>query len=255
MNEDDLIKKRLEDLAGKCCHSGRYTFTGFLSMAEQEIFHRLRNTASIVNQVPWTLFGGSGDSERNMIRFGNEETLGYSEEFPIVCVEIVPLMQKFADDLTHRDFLGALMNLGIERTTLGDIIIIENKGYVFCTAVIAPFIVDTLEQIKHTHVKCRITELPAEVSAPAVLTRKIQAASERIDAVIARVHQLSRGESLELFRQKKVFLNGLRCENSSYLLKPEDVVTARGFGKFTYMGYESVSKKGKKNILINVRTK
>ncbi len=253
MDEEERIKKRLADMAGKCCRSHVFVFTGFLSVAEQDVFRRLRLADSGMDQAGWALFGGREDSERCMIRFGKEEELGYAEDFPIVCVEMAPLMQKFADQLTHRDFLGALMHLGIERATLGDIIILDNKGYVFCTAVIAPFIVTELERIKQTPVKCRVTELPAAAAATAAVERRIQVPSERIDAVIAKAYQLSRGESLELFRQKKVFLNGLLFENSSGLLKPEDVVTVRGFGKFTYLGCEGVSKKGKKNIVVSMK--
>lgn len=253
MGEEELIKKRLEDMAGRCSRGHVFVFSPFLSMAEQDVFHRLRLADHAIDQAGWVMFGGREDSERSMIRFGREEELGYAEAFPIVCVEMAPLMQKFADELTHRDFLGALMNLGIERSTLGDIIILENKGYVFCTTVIASFIVDALERIKHTPVKCRIAEVPQDVAAPPSVSRKIQVSSERIDAVIAKTYQLSRGESLELFRQKKIYLNGISCANSSALLKPEDVVTARGFGKFTYVGYENISRKGKKNIIISVK--
>ncbi len=250
MESEELLWKRLKDLAEKCYRSNVYTFSSFLSMAELDFFYRMKKELS---HVDYTLFGGHEDSERQMIRFGSEEMLGYTEEFPIVCIEAAPILQKFADELTHRDFLGALMNLGIERTTLGDIIIYENTGYIFCTAVIAPFILDSLEQVKHTHIKCRIAEAPQEVTEPEIEVRKIQASSERIDGVVAKVCQLSRGDSLELFRQKKIFLNGIQFENNSILLKPEDVITVRGFGKFTYMGFDSISKKGKKNIIINMR--
>ncbi len=253
MGEEELIKKRLEDMARKCHHGHVFVFSTFLSLAEQDVFHRLRLADQATDQAGWVLFGGREDSERNMLRFGREEELGYAEDFPITCVEMAPLRQKFADELTHRDFLGALMNLGIERSTLGDIIILENKGYVFCTTVIAPVIVKELERIKHTPVKCRIAEAPQDVAAPYSVSKKIQVSSERIDAIIAKTYQLSRGESLELFRQKKVFLNGFSCDNCSALLKPDDVVTTRGFGKFAYLGYESTSKKGKKNIIISVK--
>lgn len=40
--------------------------------------------------------------------------------------------KKFADELTHRDFLGTLMGLGIKRETIGDILTDDNCGYVFC---------------------------------------------------------------------------------------------------------------------------
>lgn len=242
--------KRLEELAMRCYRDNLYTYTGFMSVAEQDVFYRMKN---ILSYAEPSLFGGGPDCERQMLRFGSEKMLGYPEDFPIRCVAMAPAAPQFAESLSHRDFLGGLMHLGIERTTLGDINIVDNIGYVFCTPAMAPFIVDTLTQIRHTRIKCRVVENPPVKAVSAGENKKIQAANERIDAVIARVCQLSRNDSRALFERKLVFLNGVLCHNSSVMLKPEDVVTVRGFGKFTYIGYESISKKGKKNILVNIR--
>ena len=63
-------------------------------------------------------------AERVVAGFGEDLN---DEKFPIVCVCAKPLIQKFADELTHRDFLGALMNLGIKRELVGDIIVDDSK--------------------------------------------------------------------------------------------------------------------------------
>ncbi|MDR2889183.1 MAG: hypothetical protein LBV33_05010 [Lachnospiraceae bacterium] len=249
MDTVEGLKKRLEDLAMRCYRDNLYTYTGFLNIAEQDVFHRMK---AVLSYAEPSLHGGGIDCERQIVRFGSEKMLGYTEEVPIACVAMIPSAIKFAGDLSHRDFLGGLMHLGIERATLGDIIVDQAIGYVFCTSMMASFIIDNLEQIGRTHVSCRRAEGPA-ASAVAGEIRTVQATSERLDAVIARVYQLSRADSQELFSRKRVFLNGMVRENNSILLKPEDVVSVRGFGKFTYMGYESISKKGKKNILINIR--
>ena len=94
--------------------------------------------------------------------FGNPEELGYEEPFPIVCIGIEPLIEKFGENLNHRDYLGALMNLGIERENLGDIFIKGKTGYVFCLERIADFIMENLTQVRHTHVKLRILETMEE---------------------------------------------------------------------------------------------
>lgn len=65
-----------------------------------------------------TLYGGREEAERKILRFGSEAELGYEQPFPICCIRIRPLSAKFADKLSHRDYLGALMNLGIERSTM-----------------------------------------------------------------------------------------------------------------------------------------
>ena len=77
------------------------------------------------------LFGGAAGAERVMIRFGDEESLGYEQPFPIAIIKAEPVSPKFAEKLTHRDFLGAILNLGIERSTVGDIIVRESTAYFF----------------------------------------------------------------------------------------------------------------------------
>ena len=88
------------DLANQSDRNGHYTFTGFLSQGEQDLFYR---TLPELAGISYTLFGGMEGCERQMIRFGDSGQLGYEEAFPIVCMEIAPKMEKFADTLSHRD--------------------------------------------------------------------------------------------------------------------------------------------------------
>lgn len=235
------LKKRFCELADRSWRQNLFAFTGFLSLAEQDVLHRTAaETGAFVS-----LNGGAEHAERQMARFGNPQELGYEEPFPIACLLVEPLMEKFADELSHRDFLGAIMNLGIDRSTVGDILIDGKRAYLFCTEAMVPYLMQNLEQVKHTHVRCRIVEgaenLPARKFAPVEET----VASLRCDGVIAAVWKLSRSQSLELFKQKKVFVNGRLQENNSYLLKAEDVVSARGCGKFIFKGEKHTTRKGK----------
>ncbi|RKI92338.1 hypothetical protein D7V94_06560 [Parablautia intestinalis] len=247
METDDLLKKRIRDLARKCYQNNQYTFTGFLGLADLACFYEMEKELSY---VPYKVWGGSEFCERVMVRFGRAQDLGYEEEFPIACIEVSPLAAKFADALTHRDFLGALMNLGIERSTLGDIWLKDNTGYIFCLEKMADFIIENLNKIKHTSVKCiRAKEVPG---LPALDRQelKIQISSERIDGVLAKVYGLTRSGAADLFRQKKVFVGGRFCENNSQILKKGDIISARGYGKFEYLGQQGISRKGKINAAV-----
>lgn len=249
MEADELLKKRITELAEKAYQNNIYTFSSFLGMSELSDFYAMQRELSF---VPQTVFGGYEGAERCMVRFGSEELFGYPEAFPVVCLKIRPLMQKFADDLGHRDFLGALMNLGIERSTLGDIILKDNVGYLFCMETIAPFITENLTKVKHTSVLCEETKEIPPFGKEDLSEIKIQISSERIDSVVAKVYHFSRSESVEYFRQKKIFVNGRLCENNSYFLKPADAVTVRGHGKFIFEGAMGLSKKGKLNATVSV---
>ena len=120
-NEERIIA----ELYNKADRGGYFTFTDFLGLSEQSALNEL--TAKF-HPRSLTLFGGAEGAERIMVRFGNPEEIGYEEPFPIHCVKIEPLSQKFADKLTHRDFLGSLIALGIYREVLGDIVISADRA-------------------------------------------------------------------------------------------------------------------------------
>lgn len=245
--ETVLLKKHLLDLANQSYQNNMYTFTGFLSLHEQQLIEEIRKE---IGSICVTLYGGNTECERVMARFGNPEELGYEEEFPICCVSVKPLIEKFADALTHRDFLGAVMNLGIERSTIGDIFVQGKSAFIYCHKKMADYLIDELDKVKHTSVRCRIVEDVEELPKSEPVPQEVLVSSCRVDGVIAKVYNISRTGSLELFRTGRVFVNGKLMENNSYMLKEGDSITARGFGKFTYVKDVHVTKKDKVRILI-----
>lgn len=247
MDEQTQIQNRLRDLANKSYQQNIYTFSNYLSLSDQDAFHRIEKELHYASP---TLIGGYENAERCILRFGKEEDLGYSQDAPITCIHIHPLLEKFADKLTHRDFLGALMNLGIDRTTLGDIIAGEKQAYLFCLENIARYICENLDKVKHTNVKCEIVEHIEDIEMEAPEQISIHASSLRVDGIIAKVHNISRNDALELFRTGMVFVNGRLCENNSKTLVPGDVINPRGYGKFQIVSEPSTTRKGK--LLINV---
>ncbi len=249
MEECELLKKRFSELARKSYEDGYYIFTDFLGLMEQAIFNEAREG---FKEVKYTAFGGAVGAERVMIRFGDPEELGYAEDFPIVAIKAEPTAPKYADKLTHRDFLGALLNLGIERAVLGDIPIIDNVGYIFAQKDIAPFIISELARVKRTDIKLSVIDSLPDGKLYKTERRKIQAVGERVDAVIAKVFGISREESLGLFKKRLVFVNGRQCENNSYIPKPGEIISVRSYGRMIYLGYESTTKKGKLNIEVDL---
>lgn len=242
------IQKRFMDLANKSYGQGCFTFTDFLGLAEQDAFHRMERELVFAGFCLW---GGFEGADRVIFRFGNPEEFGYDVEFPISCIHIKPLSAKFADKLTHRDFLGALMNLGIERSVLGDIKVGDKEAYLFCKDEMVPFICENLVQVKHTNVVCKEAEYrPLPEEEPKVVT--LQVSSLRADAVIAKVINQSRSEVLAQFTQGKVYLNGRLLESNAKTLKETDVVNVRGEGKFIVQALEGETRKGKLCIKVAV---
>lgn len=246
--EEDFLKKRIKDLAQQSYRTSQYTYTTFLTQSEQEIYYQLYDELGAVES---TMSGGVEGCERKVLRFGGEESLGYDAGFPICCIEISPILAKFSDKLTHRDYLGALMNLGIERNTVGDIMQRERCAYLFCLDKVAGYIVENLTQIKHTSVRCQLLDQMPEAVKPQRKAVKLVAASMRLDVIVSKAYHLSRSQSLELFREKKVFVNGRQMENNSGILKEQDTVSVRGYGKFVCDGISGQTKKGNLNVQIS----
>lgn len=246
---DDLLEKRLAELANRAWGQGSYAFTSFLDLHALSCFHRLLPS---LPPVPYTLFGGAEGCERLMLRFGSEEFCGYETPFPIICLKFTPVSAKFSDVLTHRDFLGAAMGLGIERELIGDIIVREQETYLFCVDRIAPYLMENLIQAKRTTLSCtQADQLP---DGPLYILKRqlVQLSSPRIDALIAHVYRLSRGDAQALFPAGKIYVNGRLCESPGYSPKEGEVISVRGFGRMKFIGVESLSKKGKSNTAVDL---
>ena len=245
MKEEQIIKARLMDIANKSYKQNIYTYTSFLTPAELGMLDSISGELGFVS---YEIFGGSELCERCMVRFGSEEQLGYTEKWPISIVLVEPLIEKFADNLSHRDFLGAVMNLGLERAVLGDIFVKASKrAYIFCEETIAEYIVDNLTKIKHTNVKCRVITADEDISElrPTLVDISCIVQSPRFDAIIAAAIKCSRGEALNLFKAGKVMLNGRMTERNSMNLKENDIFSVRGHGKYMYCGSGNETRKGR----------
>ena len=245
--EEAQLQKRFLELGKRAERENSYIYTNFLNSMEQNAFLQI---AGKLGGMPYRLFGGDESCERKLLSFGGEEVFGYVEEFPIACMRIAPANEKFAEALTHRDYLGALMHLGIERDVLGDIRMDGHNAYLFCLLHMEQFLKENLVKIKNTSVRVSaVSELP-KAAALSFEEEKVQVASERLDAVIAKLYRLSRGESTMLFAAGKVFVNDKLMENSSYSVRAGDIISLRGYGKFRYEGVTGTSKKGKLIVLL-----
>ncbi len=249
MEERELTRKRLSELLKKSESAPYFIFTDFLGLMEQAIFHEIKKE---YRGAKYSLFGGAEGTERVMIRFGDAQELGYEEPFPIVTIKAEPVSMKFAERLTHRDFLGSTLALGIERSVLGDIIIRDNIGYIFVKEDMAEYIVDSLTRVRHTDVKLSVVDALPEGELYKTERRKLQAVGERVDALIAKLFSISRDDSLTLFKKGLVFADGRQLVSPSYIPKENELISVRGHGRFIYRGYEGLTRKGKLNIIVDL---
>ncbi len=245
MNEhDQKNRKRYEELADRARQSSIYTYSSFHSPETAGLAYEAAEEREI------TMWGGAENAERVVVRFGDPKEIGYEEDFPIRILYVRPKQEKFADHLTHRDFLGAILNLGIERDVIGDIIVTERSAYFFVLEEMAEYICSGLERIKHTAVRCSIVGEVPENCLPKLCEENVTVTSPRLDAILAKLYHLSRGEAKKLFDAEKITVNGRLCKNPETILKENSRVSVRGYGKLEYRGEEYTTKKGKTGIPI-----
>jgi RNA-binding protein YlmH len=142
------------------------------------------------------------------------------------------------------------MNLGIERSKIGDILVKEKEGYVFCEQMISAFILDNLDKVKHTSIRCETAKEEALDIKPNFEEIKGTVSSARLDSIIALAFHSSRNSILGVINSGKVYVDGRLIESNSYVLKENQTVSVRGFGKFIYKGLENQNKKGRYYVIL-----
>ena len=250
-DEEQLLYKRLIELSNRAYQNNIYTFSDFLSLSQQEILYQACRDKDFA-PIPYELFGGYENCERKMARFGSEADMGYTVDYPIKCIKIEPLAKKFAKEYTHRDYLGSLMSLGIDRKKFGDIFVDGMDAYLYADESTADYLMENLVSVGRNSVKCYFSELPDSYKRAALTEATIQVASPRADAVIARVYNLSRKDTLPYFTEKKVSVNGHIVENNDKILSSGDSVSVRGHGKFNITSEGGLSRKGKLNLTVEI---
>lgn len=244
MDDIVLIKNRFNDLASRSYERGIYTYSEFLTMAEQSELKKMKFN------IKFQLYGGYESAERRIVIFGNEQDFGYESFPPVVFICIAPLQMKFADKFTHRDFLGSLMALGIKREMLGDIIIKENCAYIACIDTIADYIIEQLDKVRHTSVKCTLCDALPEDALPELQCEELIVASERIDVLISAVYNLSRNESQKKIEAETVFCDSVTVKSPSFVPEKGNIISVRGSGRFVYDGILRTTKKGRNVISV-----
>lgn len=244
--EELTLRKRFVDLARTAHMRGIVTSTDFLPMGELATLHSLRAEELAAS---YHMYGGYELAERQMAIFVSDAFFG-EPEYPIETIRIRAKAPKFAQTLTHRDYLGAMLHLGVDRGKLGDVIVLEKEAYAFCHAKMADFFVENLTQVRHTAVTVTKEALPEEISHPEPTEFSGTTSSLRADSIVALAVRQSRSSILELFRLQKIFVNGKSCTSNSQLLKEGDVLTVRGYGRFVLKEVTGRTKKDRLSVLM-----
>lgn len=212
-------------------------FTAFLTEREQQ----LAKFTAEASGADCSFWGGYETAVRKMFSFPMAEP----EDFPL---EAVTFSFRGKDKLTHRDFLGALMSLGVKRDQIGDILVAEGAAVIFASKTVVSLLSE-IEKVGRVGVRLQsgiCIDLPQqEFDEISVIC-----ASNRIDAVISAVCGLSREKSAALIKAGAVVINGVQCSSVSENVAEGDIFSVKGYGKFIFDSVGNLTKKGKNHIII-----
>lgn len=188
------------------------------------------------------------NAERRMISFNNI----YKNPFPMKLIKIQNT-SKFSN-LTHRDFLGGILSLGIERNKIGDLLVDKNICYVPVYEEIENFIIYNIDKI--STVVCSAEVIENFELLPKVNFKEeiILVSSLRIDGIVSRITNVSRSKATAMIEQGQVLINYVKIKDKSYELKGEERITIRGFGKFILSNSIGTSKSGRIKVIIKKYT-
>ena len=246
MEKNEFFLKRIRELANLSYQRDIVTFSDFLNLNEQNMVSSLKQQFP---QVVMETFGGYDNAERQMVAF-HPDALAFTWEYPIDCLKIEPKAIKFSENLSHRDYMGALLNLGVDRSVIGDIIVQEKAAWFFCQSKMTEFFLENLCRVRHTHILITKVNDPEEFPHPNLESINGTCASVRLDSLIALAFKASRSSMVSYIESGQVFVNGKLITSNGYEPKEGDIVSVRGKGRFIFDGVSHQTKKGRCGVHI-----
>ncbi len=241
MTQDEIrIKNRLLELANMCYQRDIPTHSDFLDLNSQSIFQ------TILRELPpvsYELMGGYSLSERKCILFVPYD--GFEADSPIELLKFRCMSNKSYEQLTHRDYLGAIMSLGIKREQIGDLAVEKDGAYLFCLKSMSKYIMDQLTSVKHTPISISKVDLSEFIFEPKVEHMEGSVASVRLDAILALGFNISRNHIISYIEEGKVFVNSKCITTNAYNLHADDLISVRGLGKIRFCEVSGTTRKGR----------
>ncbi len=244
--EEQFLKNRILELANVAYQRNIYTNTDFLNLNELHILHMIQNELPPVDIL---LTGGNDYAERKIACFSPLD-IYYEQSIPIRLIKIAPINFQYAEKLSHRDYLGAILNLGISRSKIGDIFIKDQIAYLYCMEDIAPYIQEQLTKIRHTLIQTEPLDLQQIDIHPNLIEKRGTIGNVRLDSLIATAFGTSRNSIISFIEDGKVFVNGKMITSNGYTPSEGDIISVRGKGRFVFQQLLGVTKKGRNLVSV-----
>lgn len=238
MDQSTLVA-HVSDLAKWVAGHGCPRYTQFLD--ERAVFAATACLKAVAG-VSFNVFAGHDGGERAVVGIFPDGYTVEFDEYPIVAVKF---SYRKSDKLAHRDFLGVLMSLGIERDMVGDIIVGEGETVAFLHKNIADYCISQIDKIGSVGVKITVCDassvkLKAEF---AELTQTV--ASLRADNVVSAMCNVGRGEAVALIEDGNVIIDGIVCQKITRTVGAQSKISVKGYGKYMIVSADKQTRKGR----------
>ncbi len=239
--EDKLLLAQIEDKLRMCKDRYIMTHTAFLDMRQASLAAERLHAM----HEDFVLFGGYEDAERRILAFLPDymqpaDLAG--EDSPLAVLRVSS--PKGSRRLTHRDYLGSLMALGIKRDITGDILVGEDRADIIVLADMKDFLLQNYIQAGRNSLSVELLDI-SMLHKGTMQTRTVRdtLASLRLDGIAASAFRLSRGKAQEAIRQGLVYVNGMQILKPDLTVKEKDKITLRGKGKAVLSEIGGLSRK------------
>lgn len=195
----------------------------------------------IVNIESYGIFP---DSDRKIIAFNKESYY----DFPVKLLEI-KCNTKFSK-LFHKDYLGALMSLGISRNKIGEVILKDDKAYVAVSLDMVDYIKENLDKVKNLSCVCTIIEDLSNLPSASYEEKIVISTSTRLDSIVSAVSNISRSKACEYIENQRVLVDYVIIKEKNYSINENSKITIKGIGKFKIKEISGTTKSGRLKIKI-----
>jgi len=250
--EEKLINAKLLDKIKLCKTRNKIVYTEFLNIYEKEIVQIGLNKNKIKNYL---FFGGYENAEGQILviypeKLGKE--IASKNLVNIISIIRIELPKELIGKYNHRDYLGSVMQTGLNRNRIGDIIVYDNRAYITVLKENANYIADFLKGLtKFAKSKIEIKDyIEIEIKEPEFEEMQIIVSSMRLDSIISEITRMSRSKAGEFLHEERIFVNSKLETKGAKVINPKDVLAIRGRGKFIISEVIGNNKKGKSIVLV-----
>ncbi|OQB14004.1 MAG: S4 domain protein [Firmicutes bacterium ADurb.Bin193] len=242
-NDDERkLLCRLYDIAQGARQHHSVKSTQFLNGHELLLAQRALSKCC---SVCFSAYGGYDEAERRVISFSPD-----GDDFDYgICIIKASINKEVS--LSHRDWLGSLLSLGIRREKIGDIIPMEGGAYIVCCSDIGEYIMSNLESVANTPVHLLMCD-DNEIITPEKRYKEIRSTvpSLRLDCILSAGINLSRSDSASLIKSGRVSVNWEVIESPSHIVREKQIISVKGIGRLELFEIRNETKKGRTAVTI-----